>query len=52
MIYNEHYDNDKESEIAADTKEFIGRYLASHFPMAEYFIMPEYDGVLRMKKLR
>lgn len=52
VIYNEHYDNDKESEIAADTKEFIGRYLASHFPMAEYFIMPEYDGVLRMKKLR
>lgn len=52
VIYNEHYDNDKEREIAADTKAFIGRYIASHFPAAQYYAMPEYKGELRLEKLR
>lgn len=51
VIYNEYYDNDKEHEIAADTKAFIGRYLASHFPMAEYYAMPKYKGELRIMRL-
>lgn len=52
VIYNEHYDNDKEREIAADTKAFIGRYIASHFPAAQYYAMPEYRGSLCLERLR
>jgi dethiobiotin synthetase len=38
VIYNTHFDNDK--IIAANTQEFIKRYLAKHFPETELLIMP------------
>ena len=38
VIYNQFYDND--ATIAADTYAFIGRYLATHFPAAEYLTLP------------
>ena len=37
VIYNTHFDADK--TIADDTKAFIQRYLAAHFPGAEYMEM-------------
>lgn len=37
VIFNTYFDSDK--VIAADTREFIGRYLSKHFPDAEYLVM-------------
>lgn len=41
VIYNAYFDND--AEISADTREFVGRYLAKHFPDTEYIVMPKYE---------
>lgn len=38
VIYNEFFDKDK--IIADDTKGFIRRYLAKHFPKAEFILLP------------
>ncbi len=43
VIYNEFFDSDP--IIAADTKDFIRRYLNRHFPDAEYIIMPDFAKV-------
>lgn len=41
VIYNTYFDADK--TIASDTKSFIERYLAKHFPQAVMYEMPPYD---------
>lgn len=41
VIYNSYFDTD--TEISADTREYIRRYLARHFPDTAYIIMPPYD---------
>lgn len=38
VIYNQYYDTD--ATIAADTTDFVRRYVERHFPEAEYLIMP------------
>ncbi len=38
VAYNEHFDND--AVIAADTKDFISRYMSRHFPSARFFTVP------------
>lgn len=38
VIFNHFYDN--APEIAADTREYVGRYLARHFPEAEVLDLP------------
>lgn len=38
VIYNRHFDSDE--TIAADTRDFIRRYLSRHFPEATYLEMP------------
>ena len=42
VIYNSYFDTD--TEISADTREYIRRYLARHFPDTAYIIMPSYDN--------
>jgi dethiobiotin synthetase len=37
VVYNTYFDKDK--VIAADTVEFVKRYVAKHFPEAEYIVM-------------
>ena len=41
VIFNTYFDSD--TEISADTRSFISRYLDRHFPNAEYIIMPPYN---------
>lgn len=41
VIYNAYFD--KDAEISVDTREFVGRYLAKHFPDTEYIVMPKYE---------
>lgn len=36
LLYNTYFDNDK--TIADDTRGFISRYLAKHFPESEMFV--------------
>lgn len=38
LLYNTHFDSD--AVIAQDTREFIARYVARHFPDAEMLIVP------------
>ena len=38
LLYNTHFDSD--AVIAQDTREFIARYVARHFPDAEILIVP------------
>ena len=38
LIYNEHFDTDK--TIAADTRAFIARYVARHFPSTRFATIP------------
>lgn len=38
LLYNTHFDSD--AVIAQDTREFISRYVARHFPDAEMLIVP------------
>ncbi len=38
VLYNEHFDSDK--IIAADTKEFIHRYVSRNFPSARFAVVP------------
>lgn len=38
LLYNTHFDSDP--VIAQDTREFIARYVAHHFPDAEMLIVP------------
>lgn len=38
VIYNEHFDSD--AVIAADTRGFISRYVARHFPTARFATVP------------
>jgi len=41
VVYNHHFDNDP--VIADDTRAFIGRYVASHFPDAGMLDLPEIE---------
>lgn len=41
VIYNEYFD--KDAIIAADTREFIRRYVHRNFPAADYLVMARYD---------
>ena len=38
VLYNEHFDTDK--TIAADTRAFIARYVARHFPSTRFATIP------------
>lgn len=41
LIYNQYFDTD--AKIAADTRAFLGRYIATHFPETEIVDMPPFD---------
>lgn len=43
VIFNEFYD--KDALIAEDTKGFVKRYLARHFPKAKFLLMPDFAKI-------
>ena len=48
VMYNSHFDNPDDTKIPDDTKGFIARYLAKHFPDTGMVIVPTLEaGMLR-----